>query len=349
MTIIDTAKQRLEEARERVPGLDHLLRTVGHYGSVKGNALAGAVTYFAFISFFPILALAFAVIGYVAKVYDRAQDQLIVAIDSVLPDMVSADGANGTIAISDVQEAAGAALGIGIVGVLYAGLGWLSGMRDALNIAFEKPRAEQPSFFVGKAKDLASMVLIGVTLVVSVAVSGVVSGLSEQILELVGLGEELSPLLKLLTVLIGLAANMLLFYALFRLLANPSTPKRSLWSGALLGAVGFEVLKRLSSFLIASTKEQPAFQAFGIALVLVVWMNYFSRVVMYAASWAHTSPEAIAQREADRLAAAAVQGPQLDLAEAARANGVRTRRPAASFAAGAASALGVLAVVRRRK
>lgn len=353
MAITDTLKQKIEDARERVPLLDHLVRMVQHYGSVKGNALAGAVTYFAFISFFPILALAFAMIGFVAKVYADAQTQLIKAIDTVLPDMVSANGANGTIAISDVQEAAGAALGIGLVGVLYAGLGWLSGMRDALIVAFEMPQREQPNFFVGKFRDLVSLVLIGVTLIVSVAVSSVISGLSKQILDLVGLGEELSPLLKLLTIVIGMAANMLLFYALFRLLANPHTPKKSLWSGALLGAVGFEVLKRLSGFLIASTKEQPAFQAFGIALVLVVWMNYFSRVVMYAASWAHMSPEARTQREAEALADRAVEGPQIDLAAAARTSPVSpasgpSGKPKA-FAAGAASTLGVLAWLRRRR
>ena len=58
---------------------------------------------------------------------------------------------------------------------------------------------------------------------------------------------------------------------------------------ALLGAVGFEALKLASSYLLKATQNQSALQAFGIALVLLVWINYFSRVVMYAASWAHTS------------------------------------------------------------
>src|SRR3546814_17984556 len=89
---------------------------------------------------------------------------------------------------------------------------------------------------------------------------------------------------------------MVLFFAIFRLLADPDVPKRSLWSGALLGAVGFEILKQISTPLIASTKSQPAFQAFGIALILVVWINYFSRVLMYAAACAHTSRAARAHR-----------------------------------------------------
>ena len=65
---------------------------------------------------------------------------------------------------------------------------------------------------------------------------------------------------------------------------------RAMWSGALLGAVGFEILKQVSGLLLRVTQGNPAFQVFGIALILLVWINYFSRIVMYAASWAHTDP-----------------------------------------------------------
>ncbi len=59
-----------------------------HYGEVNGSAQAGAVTYYGFLSFFPILALAFFVVGYVARVYPAAQDNLVAAIQQVLPGIV---------------------------------------------------------------------------------------------------------------------------------------------------------------------------------------------------------------------------------------------------------------------
>src|SRR3546814_5223037 len=106
------------------------MRMNEHYGAVKGNLQAGAVTYFAFLSFFPILALGFFVIGYVAKVYPEAQENLTEALGSVLPGMVGED--EGQISLEAIQDAAGAVGLIGLAGVLYAGLGWLSGMREAL-------------------------------------------------------------------------------------------------------------------------------------------------------------------------------------------------------------------------
>ena len=346
MGLIDSAKARVALIRERRPFIDHVVRMVQHYGNVNGSGLAGAVTFFGFLSFFPIMALAFFVVGQVSQVYD-AQTELIDAINGILPGMVSADGADGTISLDDVQNAAGAAAGIGIVGVLYSGLGWLSGMREALIAVFEMPKREKPNFVVGKLKDLLSLGTIGVTLILSVAVAGAVTGFSDTILDWVGLDSELSWVLAILGVVIGLLANMLLFFALFRLLADPHTPTRSLWSGALLGALGFEVLKQLSTFLMSTTKEQPAFQAFGIALILVVWINYFSRVVMYAAAWAHTSVSARAMR-AVPASDGLVEGPQVSLAT------VPAPVPAApsgkgAFAAGAGVMLALVAVLRRKK
>ena len=38
-----------------------------------GDQLAGAITYFGFLSFFPLLALGFSVVGYISYVYPSAQ------------------------------------------------------------------------------------------------------------------------------------------------------------------------------------------------------------------------------------------------------------------------------------
>ena len=342
-------KERLEELRRRRPIVDHLVRMQEHYSEVKAGQQAGAVTYFGFLSFFPILALAFAGVGLISGVYPDARDATVDAIAEVFPGMIG--DREGQISLDTIESAAGAAVGIGLVGVLYAGLGWLSSLRDALLIVFELPSYEQPSFVLGKLRDLLTLATVGLVLLLSVGVSGLVGRLSEDILDLLGLGLALRPLMWVLAVVIGLLASTVLFLALFRLLANPHTPRRSLVHGAVLGAVGFEILKQVSGLLLSTTKGQPAFQAFGIALILVVWINYFSRVVLYAAAWAHTSREAREQRE-DEIGM--MQGPQTpSLAElpatgepgSAPADGKRWVGP---FVGGAAAMLGLVAAVRRK-
>ena len=204
---------------------------------------------------------------------------------------------------------------------------------------------------------------IGLTLLVAVGVSGLVSGFSADLLGWAGLDEELSWLVQLLTVALGLTANAVLFFTMFRLLGGEHVPRGSLVSGAVLGAVVFEVLKRAAGLIIAQTQGQPAFQAFGIALVMLVWISYFSRLVLYSACWAWTSPEAreARAREAALEPVAPVQGPALpsgedalvlpgredgDDAEHDRSSNATTL---AAGAAGAAAALGAVAATRRRK
>uniref|UniRef100_UPI002B26C7BC YihY/virulence factor BrkB family protein n=1 Tax=Nocardioides sp. TaxID=35761 RepID=UPI002B26C7BC len=291
-----SVKERLSALRERFPVLDHVLLMQEHYGKVKAGQQAGAVTYYAFLSFFPILALSFFVVGIVSDVYPGARTDLVTAIDSVLPNIVG-DG-EGEISLDSIRSFSGLAGLVGLAGVLYSGLAWISALRDALLIVFEIPVRQRPSFVIGKLRDLITLAMIGLILIVAVAVAGFVSSFATEILGYLELDETFSWLVRLIALSLGLAANTILFYSIFRVLTEPEPPHRSLWKGALLGAVGFEVLKQISTLLLASTKDQPAFQAFGIALILVVWINYFSRLLLYSATWAYTTQESRDYHEA---------------------------------------------------
>ena len=57
-----------------------------------------------FLSFFPILALAFFVVGWIAKVYPDAQDTSTDAINSVMPGLIGTG--EGQIQLDDIQDAA---------------------------------------------------------------------------------------------------------------------------------------------------------------------------------------------------------------------------------------------------
>ncbi len=160
--------------------------------------------------------------------------------------------------------------------------------------------------------------------------------------------------MTLLTVVLGLVANVLLFFTMFELLAQPNAPRRTVLGGAVLGAIGFELLKRLSFLLLGSTQDSDAFQLFGIALILVVWIYYFSRVVMYAAAWAQTAPETRARQEraaleADRTEYAMKELTHVELRETPAPSGASRVSPPVAFAAGGASMLGLVALLRRRQ
>ncbi len=296
----ERASTSLGALRERRPVVDHGVRAFAHYGARDGNAQAGAVTFFAFLSFFPILALAFFVVGYVSTVYPDLRHEVAKALEELLPGVVGKE--EGQIPLSTFEEYAGRVGLIGLAGVLYSGLGWVSGMRDALQVMFRQPRQEQPNFIRGLRRDLVALVVLGLVLLVSIGLTGAVSWFSAVILGWLSLDGSWLAAAVLWVVALGLAilATSFLFVAMFSLLAKPHVARRALWQGAVMGAVGFELLKSGAGFLISQTKDQPAFQAFGVALILVVWINYFSRLVMLSASWAYTAPVAEEVRELER-------------------------------------------------
>ena len=302
---VERLKSRFAAAQERSPLLAHFVATVQHYNEVRGNVLAGAVTYFGFLSFFPILAIAFSVVGYLSIAFPDARDSLVTVIEQVFPGIVTVDGSEGTISIEQIEKASATIGALGFLTLLYTGLGWLSGLRNALAVSFELPRAEKRNFFVGKAIDLLFLALLGFVLLVSVSISGVAKGLADEVLDLVGLDDTwIGPILIWsISTLLGLAASTLLFFVMFRLLGRPELPNKALVQGAAIGAIGFEVLKLIVVNILGGVGGS-AFAPLAIAVTLLLWINYFSRLVFLGASWAVTSPLSAEVMAARREAAA---------------------------------------------
>jgi membrane protein len=302
-------KARVDALRERSPLFDHALSMNEHYAKVEGSLLAGAVTYFGFLSFFPLLALGFAVVGFISGTYPDARDHLVTAIEQIFPNIVSENGAGNTISLSDIESAKTAAGIIGLVTLLYAGLGWVSGLRNALETAFQVPRREQPNFLIGKAIDIGALVLIGLILILSVGIAGVIEAAADNLLDAVGLGDSAAgrPLIWTIGVLLGIAASTLLFFIMYRILGRPDIASKALWQGALLAAVAFELLKVIVVNILGHVGGTSV-ASLAIAVTLVVWINYFSRITVYGAAWAMTSRAAttVAVRSSERLEAVAV-------------------------------------------
>jgi membrane protein len=306
-------KARVDALRERSPLFDHALSMNEHYAKVEGSLLAGAVTYFGFLSFFPLLALGFAVVGYISGTYPDARDHMVTAIEQIFPNIVSQNGAGNTISLHDIEKARAAAGIIGFVGVLYSGLNWVSGLRNALETAFQVPRKEQPKLLVGKLIDIGALVTIGLILVVSVGIAGVVEAAADSILDAIGLADSVigKPLIWTIGVVLGVSASTLLFFVMYRLLGRPEIPTTALWEGAFFAAVGFEALKVVVVNILGHVGGTSV-ASLAIAVTLVVWINYFSRITVYGGAWAMTSRAAAtaaataAVRSSERLEAVAV-------------------------------------------
>ncbi|WP_159943866.1 MULTISPECIES: YihY/virulence factor BrkB family protein [unclassified Nocardiopsis] len=270
--------------RRRRPAVDHLVRAYERYADRNGNQLAGAVTYFTFLAFFPLLALGFAAVGYLAAVQVEVGDYLQQALDDVLP------GLSDQLPVEQIARVRVGASVLGALGLLYAGLNSVAALREALHSIWLKNLREGPNLLLRKAVDLLLMLGLGAALLLTVAVTSVAQAATQWLLSLVGLEGSLAAdlALRLLALVIAVSVNMAIFVLAFTLLSGSGRPARMMWRGALLGAVGFEVLKATAALLLAGTLGNPVYASFAVLVGLLVWINLVMRLVMFSAAWTAT-------------------------------------------------------------
>ena len=279
-------KAALAGAREKRPSLDHLIRAFGRYQADAGDRQAEAVTFFGFLSFFPILALATSVLSYALG--DDAVGTVVREVNSYAPGLADQLGLEEILSNNTKAGVAGL---LGLVGLLYSGLGWVDALREAIRAIWHH-NVKEGNFVVKKAKDVVVLVGLGVTIVASVGVSAATGAFTDLALDAVGLEKTFvaTALAKLVGITLGLATSAALFLFIFWRLPKVQSPFRRVVRGAVLAAVLFELLKRVGAIYIERTTENPLYGSFAVIVGLLVWINIVSRMLLVCAAWTVTAP-----------------------------------------------------------
>lgn len=283
-----SAATRFSTARAEHPGLDHLVRAKGRYDDRRGDRQAGAVTFFGFLSFFPLIALAFAVLGYVIAFYPSAHADIQRGISDALPGLVGTEP--GQINIDQIASAKAGAGIVGLLGLFWAGTAWVDALREALRSMWLQEAAGGGNLIKKKLFDGLVLVVLGLSLILSVALSSVGTSATGVVIDVLGLPDSglTTLVLKLVAITISVASSAVLFGVMFWRLSGMHIPRKRLIEGALLGGVGFELLKMLATYLIGNTMKNPVYATFAVAVGLLVWINWVSRVTLLAAAWTAT-------------------------------------------------------------
>ncbi|WP_226363619.1 YhjD/YihY/BrkB family envelope integrity protein [Pseudonocardia abyssalis] len=323
---------KFEQLRARYEWLDHVVRAGARYTERHGDHYAAAITYFSVLALFPLILVSVAALGYVLFVQPDLLDQLKAGIsanapagldDLIVPIVDNAIMSRNTIGI------------IGLLGALYTGIGWMSNLREALSEQWGQPPTAPP--IVKKTLfDLLTLVGLGVAMIGSFAITGLVFGFTGTILEFVGLSEQgwAKFLLGLFGILLGLAANWLIFLWVIARLPREHATLRSAAKAAVLGAIGFEVLKQVMTVYLASVTNSPTGQIIGPFIGLMVFAFFTSRFILFVTAWAATS------RENEQDEKVEVPGPAVIHSEVTVRSG-----PAAGTAAGLVGAGAIAGVL----
>ncbi|WP_083665969.1 inner membrane protein YhjD [Saccharomonospora sp. CUA-673] len=275
--------------RRRYPWLDHAVRANEAFTERHGNHYAAAITYFSVLSLFPLLMVAFSVAGFVLAGNAALMNELKAGIVESAP-----EGLQGFLD-QIVEAVTDSRAGLGVLGLLialYSGLGWMGNLRDALTAQWAQQPAKTP-FLSTKIKDLLSLMGLGLALVISFGLTAVGGVAGQSLLGLVGLEGTgwAQYALRAATIVLSLAANVLVFTWVISQLPRDKVNPRSAVKGAVLAALGFELLKHVGSYYLASVASSPSGALFGPIIGLLVFANLVSRFLLLVTAWTATARE----------------------------------------------------------
>jgi len=283
---------RLAALRRRYGWLDHLIRSWTLFQTNLGNHFAAAVTLFSFLALFPLVLLAVSVAGFVLQAQPDLQNQLFDKIAENVP------GAFGDTLSESIDQAIRARAGVGLIGLgglLYTGLGWVSNLRQAIEGVWGKTPPKRP-FILAKLGDLLVLIGLGIGAVLSIGVSAVGSTLTSTVLDALHLNDVpgLFVVTKVIGILLGLSGSFLIFGWLLMRLPQSDVPPSVGVQAALIAAAGFEVLKLAGTLLITRATQSPTAGIFASVVGILVWINLVARFLLLCVAWTATDPETVA-------------------------------------------------------
>jgi membrane protein len=255
----------LDRLRERFPWLATPLAVHQRVTDVGGGPLSSSIALAGFLSLFPLLLVAIAVLGFVS------------AGDSDFPaDIVEQLGLTGRAAdqvldvIHNAEESRRTASVVGLTGLLWGGLGVVGALGQALDATWQV--TGRPGW-KNKLVDLGWLAGAGALFLASMALAPTINALP---------GPAVVP-----TVLVGLALDTVLFVWMFRALTNVAVPWSDHVPGAVAGALGLEVLKLAGGVYVPRvvSSSSALYGSLGVVFAILAWLALSSRLVVYSSAF----------------------------------------------------------------
>lgn len=282
-------KQLLARWKASRPG-----RSWERYGKRRGPVLAGGVAFAALFSLFGALVAGFSVFGLVLGSNERLFDEVAAAVDAQLPGLLNVGPDGGpidpaTLVDPNLLSITGV---IAFATALFAGLGWLGALREALRTVLGLPPDEQ-NIAMKKLTDVGVLAMLGFGILLAAATSIVVNAAASTLLQAVGLegGPVSSAVVQLLALALVAVVDAALLLGIFRVLVRLRLPWSQVRMPVLVGGVAQALLVSLSGVLVGNAGGRNPLLATGAVLVgALVLLNLIARIQLLVAAWLSTAP-----------------------------------------------------------
>lgn len=260
---------RLDHFQRRHTWCGFPLAVIYKFVDDQGGYLAVLITYYGFVSLFPLLLLLVSVLGFTLEGDPGLQQALLGSALQQFP-----------IIGPQLQQNVGAIQGsslavvLGIIGAVYGGLGVSVAIQMALNRVWAVPRYARPDPVVSRLRGLVLFVLLGAVILTTTALNVVGPVVA-------GFGSEIGTGVRIGAFVIAMAANVAAFLILFRVLTARDVRLADLIPGAVGAGVAVQLLQTVGAFFVSRQLAgvSQIYGVFGLVLGLLAWL-YLQAVIM---------------------------------------------------------------------
>lgn len=254
--------------QQRHPALAIPYAVIKKYGDDEAGYQGALLAYYGFASLFPLLIVATSLTDLLTRHNQDLRDRMLQSISGYFPaiggDLQSSIHASGK---------SGIGLIIGLLITLYGARGVADAVRHAMDHIWQVPHTKRAGFLKGPLKSLGLIVGGGAGLLLAAFLSTYVTAFGHAFIW---------------RALLSLASLGVLFWTfcfLFRFATSSKHKLHDNFPGAIVAAVGMQILQTLGTYLIThQLKNLNGLNAqFAIVLALLFWLYLQAQVFLYAA------------------------------------------------------------------
>jgi membrane protein len=248
-----------------------LKRTVREFQEDHLADWAAALTYYGVLSIFPALIVFVALLGIFGE-HPRTTDALLAIVEDISPGTTAQTVREPIVQVVQSKGGAGALLGLGLVGAIWAASGYIGAFMRAMNIIYEVPEG-RPFWKLRPLQIAVTVVMVLLLAVLAIAI--VLTGpLADAVGEAIGLGSAVVTVWNFGKWPVLVAIVMVMLALLYYVAPNVRHPGfRLVTPGSVLAVVVWLAASALFGLYVAYFGSyNRTYGSLGGVVVFLVWL-----------------------------------------------------------------------------
>jgi YihY family inner membrane protein len=260
--------QHVDRFQQKHPVLSHPYAVIKKYGDDNGGYQAALITYYGFLSLFPLLLVLVTLLHLWFRGNPQLQQDVSNSVGHYFP--LLGDQLQDRI---HTMRSAGVGLAIGILFTLYGARGVADALRFALDNMWQVPKSERAGFPKNMLQSLAIMASGALGFAATVAVSAFSSALGH------------AMWVKILLNIVGFALVSGVIGMVFRIATSGRVPFKHMMIGASIAALAIQLLLTFGGIILSHQLKNldSVYGTFAVVLGLLFWIYLLAQILVYAA------------------------------------------------------------------